>query len=233
MSRQPYLKVVPQPKGAEIDVGTRSIGKRPELEALVGNCLMAWPHVEAEMALLLGQLLGAENVAALAVFQALRQSRTQRDLILEAAKVVLNETDQELLSATLSAHKGIEAERNALTHGHFGTSSKVVDGLLWMNTSDYVAIRSSMVLVPIPTWDDEKHLKLLSTISVYKADDLKTIFADMKEIANIWNNLVAYLRPPFDSRIRADRYRELCDRPHIARELDKLRQKNSSSTRSQ
>jgi len=226
MPRQPYLKVVAQPKGAEIDVGTRSIGKRPELEALVGNCLMAWPHVEAEMALLLGQLLGAENAAALAVFQALRQSRTQRDLISEAGKVALNETDQKLLSAALNVHKGIEAERNALTHGHFGISSKVTDGVLWMNTNDYVAIRASMTLIPVPTWDDEKHLKLLSTIFIYKADDLKATFADMKEMAHIWNNFVAYLRPPSDAKIRSDRYRELCNRPHIARELVKVQQRN-------
>ncbi len=233
MPRQPYLKVVPNPKGAVIEVSTKAIGERPELETLVGNCLMAWPHVEAEMALLLGQLLGTENAAAIAVFQALRQSRSQRDLISEAAKVSLSDPDQELLAAILNLHKSVEAERNSLTHGHFGTSTKIADGIIWMNSADYVAIRSNITLAPTPTWNDAKHMKLLSTISVYKAADLTTIFEDMIEVANSWFNLVIYLRSPIHDRIRADRYRQLCDRPHIARELKILRQKNNPSSQPQ
>jgi hypothetical protein len=225
MPRQPYLKVVPNPKSTTIEVSTESIGQRPELETLIGNCLMAWPHVEAEMALLLGQLLGTENAAALAVFQALRQSRAQRDLISEAAKVSLNAEDQELLAAILGVHKAIEAERNALTHGHFGISNRIPDGIIWMNSADYVSVRSSIAITPIPSWDDERHLKLLATISVYKAADLTAIFEDMIETANIWQNLIVYLRSP--SRTRAGIYRQLCDRPHIARELAKSRQKST------
>jgi hypothetical protein len=225
MPRQPYLKVVPNPRGAKIEVSTKAIGERPALETLIGNCLMAWPHIEAEMAVLLGQLIGAENAAAVAVFQALRQSRAQRDLISEAAKASLNETDQELLSAVLNLHKSVEAERNSLTHGHFGTSTKIPDGIIWMTAADYVAIRASITLIPIPTWDDTKHLKLLEKISVYRAADLTAIFDDMIEVANSWFNLVVYLRS--GGQKRAGIYRQLCDRPHIARELKILRQKNN------
>jgi hypothetical protein len=227
MPRQPYLKVVPNPKGAIIEVSTKAIGERPKLETLIGNCLMAWPHVEAEMALLLGQLIGAENAAAVAVFQALRQSRAQRDLISEAAKASLSEADQELLSAILNLHKSVETERNSLTHGHFGTSTKIPDGIIWMAAADYVTIRANITLDPTPTWNDAKHLKLLSAISVYRTADLTTIFEDMIEVANSWYNLVIYLRSPTGGQIRADRYRQLCDRPHIARELKILRQKNN------
>jgi hypothetical protein len=233
MPRQPYLKVVPNPRGAIIEVSTKAIGERPELETLIGNCLMAWPHVEAEMALLLGQLLGTENAAAIAVFQALRQSRAQRDLIGEAAKVSLSDSDQELVSAILNLHKSVEAERNALTHGHFGTSTKISDGIIWMTSADYVAIRSNITLVSVPTWNDAKHLKLLSAISVYKAADLTTIFEDMIEVANSWYNLVIYFRSPIHGQIRADRYRQLCDRPHIARELAKLRREKTPPTQTE
>jgi hypothetical protein len=227
MPRQPYLRVVPEPRGAGIEVSTKAIGERPELEALIGNCLMAWPHVEAEMALLLGHLLGTENAAAIAVFQALRQSRAQRDLISEAAKVTLSESDQELLSAILNLHKSVEIERNALTHGHFGTSTKIPDGIIWMTSADYVSIRSTMASFPTPKWDDAKHLRLLSAISVYKATDLVSIFEDMIEVANSWSNLVRYLRSPKHDRTRADKYRQRCDRPHISRELEKLRRENT------
>ena len=72
-----------------MDIGIRAISQRPEHFAVVGKCLAAWPHVEAEMALMLGQLLGADNTAVMAVFQALRRSSVQRDAILEAARVSL------------------------------------------------------------------------------------------------------------------------------------------------
>src|ERR1700724_3338471 len=139
MSRQPYLNLIPRPSGAKYDIGTRSIGTRPDLEKIIGHCLMAWPHIEAEMALVLGQLLGAQRDAALAVFQSLRRSSAQRDAISEASKASLSEADQELLSAVLSVHKSIEAERNALAHGHFGTSTALPDALIWMNTNDFVS----------------------------------------------------------------------------------------------
>src|ERR1035437_4222693 len=124
MPRQPYLKVVSQPRGSQIDVGTKSIGQRPALEALIAQCLMTWTHVEAEMALVLGQLLGAQTAVAFAVFQSLRQSRTQREVISAAGKAALNEADQKLLTVILSVHSSLEKERNNIAHGHFGTRSE-------------------------------------------------------------------------------------------------------------
>jgi hypothetical protein len=55
---------------------------------------MSWAPVEAEMALLLGHLLKADNAAALAVFQSLRRSSAQREAISEAARFALNELNK-------------------------------------------------------------------------------------------------------------------------------------------
>jgi hypothetical protein len=184
----------------QIDVGTKSIGQRPELEAMIAQCLMCWSHIEAEMALVLGQLLGAQNAVALAVFQSLRQSRTQREVISAAAKVALNETDQTLLAAILSVHNSIEKERNNLAHGHFGTSTKVMDGILWMHTNSYVAIRANITLAERPQWDDARHHELLSSIWVYKIEDLTKISDDMKTLAVVWYDFIAYLRAVVGSR---------------------------------
>jgi hypothetical protein len=230
MPRQPYMRVVPQPKGAKIDVGTHVIGSRPELENQIAHCLMAWPHVEAEMALFLGQLLGAQNVAALAVFQALRRSSSQREAISEAAKATLNDEDQEILSAVLNFHKSIEAERNALSHGHFGTSTKLPDDFIWMTTKDYIAARSPYEFGSPPRWDDEAHAKLLQSVWVYRKSDLTKILQDMKELAHIWFNLRRYAqaeRKTADKR--AELYHQLCDEPHIAQELLKLRRAKNPS----
>jgi hypothetical protein len=90
---------------------------------------MIWPPAEAEMALVLGLLLGAENAAAMAVFQSLRRSSSQREAIAEAGKIRLPPSDQDLLNAVLNVHKSIEAERNALAYGHFGMYSELKDSL--------------------------------------------------------------------------------------------------------
>ncbi len=230
MPRQPYLKIVPDPKGGEIDVGTKSIGRRPELEVLIGRCLMAWTHAEAEMALFLGQILGAENAAAMALFQALRQSRSQRIVISEAAKAVLNAANQELLEAILGVHKSMESERNALAHGHFGTSSKLPNDLIWMNTNNYVTVRASIEFTPSREWNDQRHMDLLSQISVYRIPDLTKIFDDFKELGDIWFNLLRYAGMDTTTPRYAELYRQLCDRPHIRPELEKLRRENIRST---
>ena len=47
------------------------------------------PFLEMELALLLGKLLGSPNEAAIAVFQIIRRSSTQRDAILEAVATAL------------------------------------------------------------------------------------------------------------------------------------------------
>jgi hypothetical protein len=227
MPRQPFLKVVPRPRGGKYDLGTNCIGQRPELEKLYSACVMLWPFIEAEMAVLLGQLLGADNPPALAVFQSLRRSSSQREAIGEAAKVSLNEADRELVGAVLNIHKSTEAERNALVHGHFGTTTHLPDALIWQNTSDYVTFRASFVIPTEPTWSAAKHLEMLSTIWVYRKNDLEMIYADIKELSHIWHELTQYLRLAKDQQERAEAYRRLCDQSRVAQELENIRRKNN------
>lgn len=100
MARQPFKPFADKHPGGMIDIGTRAVAQRPELFALVGKCLVSWPHIEAEMALALGALLGADNDAALAVFQILRRSSNQRDAISAAAGPL--DIDQDLMAAVLN-----------------------------------------------------------------------------------------------------------------------------------
>jgi hypothetical protein len=226
MPRQPYLQLVSSTAPTNVGVGTDAIGKRPELEKLVGACLMAWPHVEAEMALYLGEPLGTETPSTLAVFQALRRSGGQREAVLTAGRIELNGTDLELLEAVLTIHKATEAERTALAHGHFGISDSIPDGLLWMNTNDYVAIRLALGREG-PS--DAVMKKLLSRVWVYKRDALATVFADIKEMARIWYNLRRYDQL-LEEPERVGFYDELCARPRITRELERRRADSKSPT---
>jgi hypothetical protein len=148
MPRQPLLPILKKQPGGAFDIGTHALGHRPELESIIGECLMAWPPAEAEMALVLAVLLGAkESEAALAVFHTLRRSSAQREAISEAARVVLGEEDRELLAAILAVHKATEDDRNDLTHGHFGTYSYLASGIIWMATKDYVDFKTRVHLI--------------------------------------------------------------------------------------
>jgi hypothetical protein len=231
MPRQPFKPFADRNRGGQIDIGTRAITQRPELFALVGKCLVSWPHIEAEMALVLGALLGADNAAALAVFQTLRRSSAQRDAILEAAKAALHGTDQELITATLNVHKSIEAERNALAHGHLGIYSLMPDGIVWMATADYTAFKATIVLQGDTRHTDERRDQLNSCLSYYKAPDLQSIADDIEMVGWLWSDMIAYLRELRPER-RAELYHQLCNQPRIAQELEKLRREKTPPTSS-
>ena len=232
MPRQPYLQVVPRPSGVKYNIGTQCIGQRPELEKLIWACLMSWPFIEAEMAVLLAQILGAENEATLAVFQSLRRSSAQREAISAAAAASLNEADQELVGAVLNVHKSTEAERNALVHGHFGTASNLPDALIWQNTADYIAFRAEMKVSANWSWDNAKFQKLVSSIWVYRKDDLERTLTDIAELSQIWNDLTEYVKLArlMSEPARGQAYSRLCGQSRVARELENIRRKNNPST---
>jgi hypothetical protein len=227
MPRKPFKPFADRNPGGMIDIGTRAIALRPEHFAVVGKCLAAWPHVEAEMALMLGQLIGATNTAAMAVFQTLRRSSMQRDAMLEAAKATLSETDNELIVAILDIHKSIEKERNALTHGHLGVYSELVDGILWLSSTNYVAFKAALILVGDRTYDEAKRNKLNSALWYYTKADLECILADIDELGWIWSEAISYLQQKAPET-REAMYRKLCGKPRVAQELEKLQAKKAA-----
>jgi hypothetical protein len=144
MPRQPYHRVSPNTPASGLVMGTYMRGKRSGLELLIGQCIMSWPPVETAMAMILAHLIGAKDAAAMAVFHHLRRSASQREAVMEAAQIVLNPTELELLTALLNVHKSIEGERNALAHGYFGVAEDLPDAVLWLSTNDYVALKGAI-----------------------------------------------------------------------------------------
>jgi DNA invertase Pin-like site-specific DNA recombinase len=82
-----------------------ALAERPELAALIARSCAAWSYVEAEMAVLLGVLLGANSDAAIAVYQTLRRATARVSAIKAAAQIVLNSKENELLGAVLHIHQ--------------------------------------------------------------------------------------------------------------------------------
>ena len=79
MPRKPFLGFY-QP-GMAYDIGPDAIAKRPELAALVGQCIAMWSDVELQMALSLGAILKTNSDAAVALFLAIKTSKAQRDAL--------------------------------------------------------------------------------------------------------------------------------------------------------
>jgi hypothetical protein len=188
---------------------------------------MESPNAEAEMGLLLGQILGIPNTAALAVFQSLRRSSAQRDAIISAAKTTLNDVDLELLNALLDVHKAIEKDRNALSHGHFGTYDKTPDVILWMATVDYIEFKARWHLAKITITTNEK-MSLFSRIYFYTASDLSAIYKNITYVADMWVGAIRWLQAT--GPLRAELYRQQCDQSHIRQALETLRRKKQSRT---
>lgn len=230
MPRQPFLPFLLNNRDGQFNVGPQALQQRPEIELLIANCMMAWPPTEAEMAMLLAHLLGAEqSEAALAVFQSLRRSSAQKEAIREAAAVTLSDADQELLNAIIAAHSAIEKQRNALAHGHFGTYSLLTDGVVWMETKSFLDTKIKGELGH-QTMTAEFLTEMYSNVSIYKAPDVAAIFEDIKDIADIWNKFIHYLRVHQSLPLSTGLYRQLCERPRIALELAKHRRGNSPPT---
>jgi hypothetical protein len=225
MPRKPFLSIRQSiPRGGTIEIGAPSVGNRPELEKLIANCIMVFSIAEAEMSLMLGQLLGTDNDAALAVFQTLRRASNQRDAIAAAADSALpNEEDQKLVTALLDVHKSVESDRTALAHGNFGTIDTLPEALLWMTTKDYVHLKTRLNLRNEVLTEEIKN-GFYASLSYYEKPDLEAILEDTKMCAAMWPDAIQWLRAHGPSR--AELFRRLADQPRIAEALKKSRREN-------
>lgn len=230
MPRQPLKRVIPLKDKPKLFFGIACPEQRPQLATIVGKILLAWPHVESHMAVVLGQILGTDSEPALAVYEILRRSSNQRDAIEIAAKIKLSTRDQELLSAILGIHKSVEADRNALAHGHLGWTDALPDALLWITAPDYIRLilhAHNGTLGP----EAESYELLSERTYVYSISDLSKISTEVRDIWSAWLHFGTMLMTLFRFQLSADKeYDELCGQSRIARELEALRQQNKPST---
>jgi hypothetical protein len=235
MSRQPFSKVIPITLGISLRFGIKAVEQRSDLDALaavIGQCLMMWPYVESEMAIVLGILLKADTAGTLAVFQILRRSSNQRDALSEAAKYTLDERGQELLAAILTVHKSVEAERNALAHGHLGACEQLRDALVWVDAPGFILFRVELHLKTPYAEAFEMNAKLASMAFVYRKPDLDAIYTDIADLWNIWLEFGQYLQLKH-VKGREQVYDRLCRRSRIDQALADIRRKNNPSSQPQ
>ncbi|WP_234732160.1 hypothetical protein [Acidocella facilis] len=230
MPRQPLPKNLRKEGYAIASLG---MDGRPEIASLVGQCLMHWPNIELQMALLLGILLDATNEAAVAVYLSLRASRAQRDTINAAANIVLKGEVLELYRAIIAFQKSIEAQRNDLAHGCFGVMNAVPDGILWMESQHaakfmldfWNKIEHSTPTGPPITISTQERDRIqeenLDRLFVYRKTDIEQLLQDITALWRILGSFIYFLRNSRPHNI----YCQLCNEPHVKHELLKARTK--------
>jgi len=234
MGRNPFWPMLERTPEPALRFGRLEFrGKRPELEALIGECLMAWPQVDAELGLFFGQLLAMPSASMVAVFQTLRRSSNQRDAIATAADITLKDSadDRLLVYSLLDVHKSIEAERNAIAHGHYGICDLHPDILVWMNTETYIDYHMMFLTGAwIKATREKEGNEFARRLFYYRNSDLERLLKDIDYLSKMWVDAINWLRSPMDIPgpfARETKYRQLCDQPRIAEALQIRRQKNS------
>ena len=139
--------------------------------------------------------------------------------------------DRHLVYALLDVHKSIEAERNAIAHGHFGIFDLEPDILVWMNTETYI---DYYMLFITGAWfkatREKEGAEFARKLYYYRKSDLERLLKDIDYLSNLWKEAINWLR---SDRLlsgkfgRETKYRQLCDQPRIAEALRIRRQKNS------
>ena len=157
----------------------------------------------------------------MALFLSMRQSRVQNDALNAVANSVLNEPERELFGALMSLRSGSDNERNSLAHGRIGESPEIAEGVIWIDSFDY--LQYDLRVEAENKVSDEAMQWFRERMYVYELADLERIARDAEALYNSIRSFTGYLNSD-DAAWRASRYPELCDEPNVQRALRHLRE---------
>jgi hypothetical protein len=142
-----------------------------------------WNDTELQMALSLGAILKTNSDAAVALYLAIKTSRTQRDALSNVARVLLTGDDLSAFEALLSVYGSLEKQRNTLAHGLFGVMDSLPESILWTDIQDHA---NFLVNVYAKEYRNivvaDPHEKLRRDMYVYHRDDLRQLLDQLTEL---------------------------------------------------
>jgi hypothetical protein len=226
MPRQP-LKYVS--RKAKFRMPANALAERPELAAIIGECIAFCSQVEAYLAIMLGAIMKTETGISAAVFLSIRNSKAQREALTAAAQVGLDGRELEMFSAIAIVAQSIDSQRTDLAYGIFGVSEDLPDDLLWMDPKDYTRLH-------IENWNEiSKNATLASSLShkgndddmrnsffVYRKADLLSLREEIKELWRAVFLFTLYLRLP-GNVISEREFQKLYTIAPIERALSRMR----------
>lgn len=108
-------------KGSERAVfGHEAILTRPHLAAHIGAVATIWTVIEESWGHILAEALDTEAKTGIAMYLALTGATSQNAILLEAVKMHLPESIQEMVTAARKAEKVVAGDRNRIVHGRWG-----------------------------------------------------------------------------------------------------------------
>jgi hypothetical protein len=182
MAPQPLSRVNPN---AKYSFETDIFKKHPDLAALVMSVINLASKMECKWSLIMVDLINADPVTGIAMFQSLTSADAQRAAIRGAAKSRLNADDYNLFAAVSKVVAPHRAIRNSFAHGIWGVSPELPRSLLLADASfmanSHVGIAETnlrmnkigRILYP-PSRD-------LSKIHVYTENALNIAIRDLNE----------------------------------------------------
>ncbi len=187
MKRQPYL---PKYKGEGFDIGARVIEQRPNCVYAIGRCLALWPFVEHHQAMLLGDLLGADDEASIAAFTVIRRGSIQKEVLLAVAEKKLDEKSLGLVTAILKYIASVEKERADIAHGHWGILKNFEDKVLWIEAKDH----SPWNIFSRNSKQHIGHEGLKKHLFVVRIKDIDEVYSRIEEAWKLLFDLKIWLR---------------------------------------
>jgi hypothetical protein len=224
MPRQPLLYVRPK---AKYRFAANALGERPELAALIGECIAVWSRVEAQVAVLLSAIMKAETAISAAVFLSIRNSRAQREAVTAAAEIGLTGRELEMFSAIAIVYQSLDSQRTDLAHGIFAISEDLPDALLWSDSKDFAKynldfwMELSTQINPLTPLQVEETVR--PALFVYRKEDLIQLRDEIEEFWLAVFLFGQYLRRPIKLDMDEQQFQDLYTLPQIQRALDRLR----------
>lgn len=169
--------------------------KRPNLGAYVTVISNFWNEIEAQIAIFLAALLGAEASTVLTIFLAIQSDSAKRAVIDKIVLMKLDKTQQATFSTAMDLIGRRYTERNKCVHGAWGFSTEYPDALLWTDIRETNILAVELMALAAKGDLDEQHRRMREAqrgILIYKEND----FIDMyNRFVEAFNELNAFVGP--------------------------------------
>jgi len=225
MPRQPLLYVRPK---AKYRFAANALAERPQLAALVGECIAFWSQVEAHIAILLSAIMKAETAITATVFLSIRNSRAQREALTAAAEIGLSGRELEMFRAIAIVYQSLDNQRADLAHGIFAVSEDLPEAVLWIDSKDFAKHNldfwTELMSQENPLAPLQASETVRAALSVYRKEDLVQLRDEIKDFWHAVFLFMHYLRMPHKSDLNEQQFQKLYTFPQIQRALARLRE---------
>jgi hypothetical protein len=125
------------PKTSKISAGPGwPLDRRPQLAACIARVAVLWSRVEERLGCITVQLLGADPIAGLRMYEALTSSADRVAVLRAVAQDRLDQNKRDKLEALLSRYADARWKRNKVIRGHWYVSDEHPDELVWADPAD-------------------------------------------------------------------------------------------------